>query len=242
LLILSHLERKQSGASFLDGRVLVGSMNRGGLAGTVFEMDDTFTCLTAQRLKELRCEGGKVLFRLDPRDAASGRTLLACADAVNDLYHHRLAAFVEPLAVERRESGYHNLKDAASMIRLCGVAAGLGASSAHVWLKMPYSEGLSEVARATTLPILLLGGPARESPAEILKDFADGLAASPRIRGAIIGRNLLFPSSGDPLPMCRALTALVHRNRTLEQAVQILAEPCPAVRVTARKKQARTRR
>ena len=242
LLILSHLERKQSGASFLDGRVLVGSMNRGGLAGTVFEMDDTFTCLTAQRLKELRCEGGKVLFRLDPRDAASGRTMLACADAVNDLQRHRLAAFVEPLAVERRESGYHNLKDAVSMIRLCGVAAGLGASSAHVWLKMPYSEGFSEVGRATTLPILLLGGPARESPADILRDFADGLAASPRVRGAIIGRNLLFPSSGDPLPMCRALTSLVHRNATLQQGVQILAEPCPAGRVTARRKQARKRR
>ena len=33
LLILSHLERRASGKGFLDGRVLVGSMNRGGLAG-----------------------------------------------------------------------------------------------------------------------------------------------------------------------------------------------------------------
>ena len=29
LLILSHLQRRQRGKSFLDGRVLVGSMNRG---------------------------------------------------------------------------------------------------------------------------------------------------------------------------------------------------------------------
>ena len=43
LLILSHLERRQKSAGFLDGRVLVDSMNRGGLSGTVFEMDDTFT-------------------------------------------------------------------------------------------------------------------------------------------------------------------------------------------------------
>src|SRR4029077_17480694 len=32
LLFLGHLERKKGGKSFLDGRVLVGTMNRGGLA------------------------------------------------------------------------------------------------------------------------------------------------------------------------------------------------------------------
>lgn len=228
LLILSHLERSRSGASFLDDRVLVGSMNRGGLAGTEFEMEDTFTCLTARRLKELKCDGGKMLYRLNSRDAASGRTLLACAGAVNELGRHRLAAFVEPLAVERRDNGYYTLKDSASMIRQCGIAAALGESSAHVWLKLPYGEDFAAVCCATTLPILMLGGPARENPAEILKDFSDGLAVSPRVRGAIIGRNLLFPSNGDPLPMCRALTALVHRGANLEKAVQILAEPCPA--------------
>ncbi len=239
LLILSHLERKQSGGSFLDGRVLVGSMNRGGLAGTEFEMEDTFTCMTAERLKALKCDGGKMLFRLDSRDAASGRTLFACARAVNELRDHRLAAFLEPLAVERRENGYHTLKDAATMIRLCGIAPGLGSSSAHVWLKIPYAEDFATVCRATTMPILLLGGPARESSAELLKDFAEGLASSPRVRGAIIGRNLLFPAGGDPLPLCRALTALVHRAAALEQAIAILAEPCPAEQRPAGKKQSR---
>ena len=54
LLILSHIERERTGKSFLDGRVLVGSMNRGGLAGTAFEMEDTFTGISAERLAELR--------------------------------------------------------------------------------------------------------------------------------------------------------------------------------------------
>src|SRR5207247_5514172 len=53
LLILSHLERKRAGEGFLDRRVLVGSMNRGGLAGTAFEMDDAFTSMTAERIAEL---------------------------------------------------------------------------------------------------------------------------------------------------------------------------------------------
>ena len=38
---------KRGGRGFLDGRVLVGSMNRGGLAGTSFEMDDAFTGIGA---------------------------------------------------------------------------------------------------------------------------------------------------------------------------------------------------
>ena len=35
----------------LDEKVVVGSMNRGGLAGTAFEMDDRFTGYDAQSIK-----------------------------------------------------------------------------------------------------------------------------------------------------------------------------------------------
>ena len=76
----------------------------------------------------------------------------------------------------------------------------------------------------STLPILLLGGPGRESPAATLKDFASGLEAGANVRGAIIGRNLLFPGDADPLPMCRALTALVHRDVGLDGALRVLEE------------------
>jgi len=229
LLILSHLERRRGGDGFLDDRVLVGSMNRGGLSGTAFEMDDAFTGMSAGRLAELRCDGGKMLYRLDPEDPASGRTVEACADAINSLRRHRLAAFVEALEVKRGTDGYHTAQDSAALIRHCGIAAALGDSSAHVWLKLPYSEDFGRVCRATTLPILLLGGPARESPIETLRDFAAGLTSSPRVRGAIIGRNLLFPPHQDPLPMCRALTAMIHRGAGFNEAVQLLAETPAAV-------------
>ncbi len=225
LLLLSHLERRKLGGSFLDGRVLVGTMNRGGLANTVFEMDDAFTGCTALRLVELRCDGGKMMYRLDPEDAASGRTLLACAEAVNALRRQRLPAFLEALGVARKSGSYHSMNDAATLVRNCGIASGLGESSSHLWLKLPYCQDFSRVGRATTLPILLLGGPARDNPIDTLSDFASGLAASPRVRGAIIGRNLLFPGDDDPLPMCRALTALVHRGASLEEAALVLAEP-----------------
>ncbi|PYQ47760.1 MAG: hypothetical protein DMF78_22900 [Acidobacteria bacterium] len=45
------------------------------------------------------------------------------------------------------------------------------------------------------------------------------------MRGAIIGRNLLYPGDADPLPMCRALTALVHRGVDLPTALKRLEEP-----------------
>src|SRR5205814_1867702 len=89
LLVLSHLERRRKGKGFLDGRVLVGSMNRGGLAGSAFEMDDAFTSMSAARIAELRLDGGKMMYRLDPQDAGSGRTIQACARALNDLRRHR---------------------------------------------------------------------------------------------------------------------------------------------------------
>ncbi len=222
LLALSHLERQRTAASFLDDRVLVGSMNRGGLAETAFEMEDTFTCMTAERLSELGCDGGKMLWRLDAQDAASGRTLTACAHAVNSLRAKRLAAFVEPFEVQKKNAGYETLKGADSLVRLAGIAAALGDSSLHVWLKIPYCNQLARVCSATTLPILLLGGPARESSEAALRDFADGLAAGSRVRGAIVGRNLLFPGDGDPLPMCRALTRMVHERTTLEEALNLV--------------------
>jgi hypothetical protein len=229
LLILSHLERRQGGTGFLDGRVLVGSMNRGGLSGTAFEMDDAFTGMSAERLANLRCDGGKMLYRLDTQDIASGRTLQACAEAINSLRRHRLPAFVEALEVTRGTDGYRTVQDSSALVRQCGIAAALGESSAHVWLKLPYSEDFGRVCRATTLPILLLGGPARESPTETLRDFAAGLSSSPRVRGAIIGRNLLFPADRDPLPTCRALTAMIHCGATFDEAVQLLVEAPVAV-------------
>jgi DhnA family fructose-bisphosphate aldolase class Ia len=138
---------------------------------------------------------------------------------LNDLRRQGLAAFLEPLGVKRTDRGYEPEKDAATLARQCGIAAALGESSAHLWLKLPYCENFEQACRASTLPILLLGGPARETPEDTLRDFAAGLAASPRVRGAIIGRNLLFPGAADPLPMCRALTALVHKRASLAQAI-----------------------
>jgi len=59
LLALSYLVRGSGGPSFLDNKVLVGCMNRGGHAGVEGEIDDRFTCFTAKQIKRMNFEGGK---------------------------------------------------------------------------------------------------------------------------------------------------------------------------------------
>jgi hypothetical protein len=59
LLAVNRLMREMGGPSFLDGRVLIGCMNRGGLAGTVFEMDDRMTAFTPERPLQMRLDCGE---------------------------------------------------------------------------------------------------------------------------------------------------------------------------------------
>src|SRR5436853_7470870 len=149
-------------------------------------MVDHSTALTAGLLPQCRCAGGKLMYRMDPQDHASARTMLPCSAAVTALRRRNLAAFLEPQGVLRKADSYEVQKDIATMVRQCGIASALGESSLNLWLKLPYCEGFAQVGRATTLPIRLLGGPARETVAEPLRDYAEGLASSSRVRGAII--------------------------------------------------------
>ena len=52
LFILNKLQRERGEKSFLDGKMLVGTVNRGGLKNTVWEMDDMPSCYTVDRLRE----------------------------------------------------------------------------------------------------------------------------------------------------------------------------------------------
>ena len=74
-------------------------------------------------------------------------------------------------------------------------------------------------ARETTLPILLLGGEPVGDVRPFLRELAAGLRAGPNVRGALVGRNVLFPGDGDPFAAAEAAGGLVHRGWTLEQAL-----------------------
>lgn len=183
----------------LDDKVVVGSMNRGGLVGTVFELDDRFTAYDAAALAAAGLEGGKMLTRIDPDDPSTAATLSAAGRAVSELAARRLMAMVEPFICHRVDGRVRNELTAEAMIRATAVVAGLGTTSAYTWLKVPIVPELERVMAATTLPALILGGEVPTDPREqdaAFTGWAKALAL-PTVQGLVIGRSLLFPPGDD---------------------------------------------
>src|SRR3954452_14777168 len=92
----------------LDGRSVFGSMNRAGLAGSVFEIDDRFTGYDAATIAAMGFDGGKMLTRIDPDDPATASTLEGWGNAVSPLAGHRLMAMVEPFIAHRVDGRVRN--------------------------------------------------------------------------------------------------------------------------------------
>jgi hypothetical protein len=181
----------------LEGKVVIGSMNRGGLAGTVFEIDDRFTGYDAASIARAGYQGGKMLFRIDPSDPATPVTMQACADAVSALAEHRVMAMVEPFISRRDEFGrIRNDLSTEAVVRSATVAAGLASTSAYTWLKLPVVERMDVVLAATTLPVVLLGGEVSDDQGAQFAAWSKALA-SPNVRGMVVGRSLLFPPDGN---------------------------------------------
>ena len=219
LLTIDGLLRAAGAPTLLDGRLLIGSVNRGGLAGSTWELDDPPTGVTPSACREWKLDGAKLLLRVDPSEPASLKTLLACAAAINEANACGLPTFLEPLPVTATDNGYAVVKTAEALARLAGVASALGNSSRYLWLKLPYCEGFQTVARATTLPILLLGGESAGDPAPFLRQLESALAAGPNVRGALVGRNVLYPGDEDPLAMAEAAGGIVHEGWSVEHAL-----------------------
>ncbi|MGW1345093.1 Cgl0159 family (beta/alpha)8-fold protein [Kribbella sp. NPDC002412] len=194
----------------LEGKVVIGSMNRGGLQGAAFELDDRFTAYrTAEEIAARRLDGGKMLTRIDLADPGTVATLESSAAAVTGLAEHKLMAMVEPFWSTRTDGRVTNLLDPDSVIKSIHIAAGLGATSAYTWLKLPVVDDLERVMEATTLPTLLLGGDPTTSPEETYASWGKALSL-PSVRGLVVGRALLFPPGGDVAAAVDRAAALVH--------------------------------
>ncbi len=212
VLAVDLLGGRRGAQSLLANRLLIGCMNRGGLAGTAFEMADAFTAFTAPQLAAMNMDGAKLMFRLEPLEFASGQTIAACSRAVNECLDEGLTVFLEALMVRFEDGRYVVDKTGDSLIRLCSVASGLGKSSWKTWLKLPYTVDYARVAAATTCPILILGGPAVGDPQGLLSEVAQAMAAGDNVRGALVGRNVLYPGDADPAAVAEQVSAIVHKG------------------------------
>jgi hypothetical protein len=223
LLSIDGFLRDAGAQPLLHEKVLIASLNRGGIAGSSWELDDPMTGATAKTCKTWRLDGAKILLRVDAREPLSLKTMLATAQAINECNALRLPVFLEPLPVTRTEKGYTVVKTHDSLARLAGVASALGDSSRYLWLKLPYCPGYEIVARSTTLPILLLGGESAGNPEPFLRELGSALRAGSNVRGALVGRNVLYPGDEDPLAMAEAVGGIVQEGWTVDQALASMA-------------------
>jgi hypothetical protein len=193
----------------LEGKLVIGSMNRGGLQGASFELDDRFTAYTATEIAARGLDGGKMLTRICLSEPGTVATLESTGRAVSELAERRLMAMVEPFMSVVHGGRVTNLLDPDNTIRSIHIAAGLGASSAHTWLKLPVVDELARVMEATTMPTLLLGGDPQGDPTDTYASWGKALEL-PAVRGLVIGRALLFPPDGNVAAAVDIAAELVH--------------------------------
>ena len=194
----------------LDDKVVIGSMNRGGLQGATFELDDRFTAYDADTIAANGLDGGKMLTRIALDEPGTAPTLEASGSAVTALARHGRMAIVEPfMTVRTSPNRVENLLDPDSVIDSIHIAAGLGATSARTWLKLPVVHEMARVLDATTLPCLLLGGDPKGEPADTYVEWGRALEHS-SAAGLVVWRALLFPPDGDVASAVDAAVDLVH--------------------------------
>ncbi|GAA2042670.1 hypothetical protein GCM10009819_31420 [Agromyces tropicus] len=193
----------------LDGKVVVGSMNRGGLRGATFEYDDRFTAYDIPSIVRDGLDFAKTLLRVNLADPGTADTLQSNARAVSEAAEARIPIMLEPFMSRWVDGVATNVLDADSVITSVAIAAGLGDSSAYTWMKLPVVDDMERVMAATTLPTLLLGGDRATDPDATYAAWERALLL-PGVRGLVVGRTLIYPPDGDVAAAVDTAADLVH--------------------------------
>lgn len=193
----------------LDDKVVVGSMNRGGLKGATFEMDDRFTAYDIDRIVRDRLDFAKNLVRINLADAGSVNTLQAAASAVGEATDAGVPIMLEPFMSKWVDGSLRNDLSTNAVILSIAIASGLGNSSSHSWLKLPVVPDMERVMSSTTLPTLLLGGDLSGDQDKTFESWGRSLSL-PGVRGLVVGRSILYPKDGDVESAIDIAASLVH--------------------------------
>lgn len=193
----------------LDDKIAVGSMNRGGLAGASFEMDDRYTAYDIDSMVRSRLDMAKLLIRVNLADSATADTLQTSANAVSRAAAVGLPIMIEPFMSRWSHDRIANDLSTEAVVTSVAIASGLGASSAYSWLKLPVVPDMHRVLEATTLPTLLLGGDPSGNVVETYAAWGRALEL-PGVHGLVVGRTLLYPADDDVASAVDTAAALVH--------------------------------
>ncbi|NIM50880.1 MAG: 3-hydroxy-5-phosphonooxypentane-2,4-dione thiolase [Gemmatimonadales bacterium] len=146
---------------------------------------------------------------------------------VGSQYEHQTLANLAHLIDESVEYGIPVLavtavgkelekRDARYLSLCCRIVAELGAH----FVKTYYCEDFERVVESCPIPVVIAGGPKLETDLDALR-----LARSAIEQGAVgvdMGRNVW--QSDHPVPMIRALRAVVHEGTSPEEAHELLLE------------------
>ncbi|CAN5207501.1 hypothetical protein BH23BAC3_BH23BAC3_27620 [soil metagenome] len=221
LLILHGLMNKEGGG-FLDGKLLITSLNRGGLPSAAWELDDPITGADAKTCIKFGIDAAKMLLRVDFTSNESLKTIKYCAEGVRDMNSQNLPIILEPLPVVKHQNSFKVIKEGDPLIKLIGVTSALGDSSRNIWLKIPLTNDFERVVASTTLPIVILGGDRNTEITDLLTGLSDALSSGHQVRGVMYGRNVLYPKKADPKQVATVIGKLVHGESDPQGSIEKL--------------------
>ncbi|HVU71642.1 MAG TPA: hypothetical protein VHE83_01650 [Mycobacteriales bacterium] len=186
------------------------SLNRAGLAGTVFELDDRLVA-SAESAVAMGCRGAKIMTRID-RDHPSGAAQLELlGHSIEECARVGLALMVEPLSWTngRMDRTTEGIAYAAM------VAHDIGAPLLKVPVPNDIPDGearveaVARIVGSVGVPVLFLGGPRGSARDVLLAEVRDAIAGGGA--GLAIGRGVY--QDDDPAEMARLVAAIVHPDR-----------------------------
>ncbi len=183
------------------------SINRTGLAGSVFELDDRLVASVSRAAAD-GWTGVKHMTRIDTEDPVTASALELLGRVLEEARAAGLEALVEPLTW----SGGRIRRDTEGVVLAAVIAHDMGAPVVKVPVPAasPGAERQRAVARVVAsvgVPVLFLGGPrtevGRERVLDEVRDVMEGGGA-----GMAMGRTVY--QDPDPAEMAGLVDAIVH--------------------------------
>ena len=188
------------------------SINRTGLAGSVFELDDRLVASPASATGA-GYTGIKMMTRIDLQDPVTASALELLGRVLEDCRARQLEALIEPLTWIGGAGGSID-RTVEGIISAATIAHDLGAPL----LKVPIPacpagaariDAVHRITDSVGVPVLFLGGPHTGDRAALLAEVADAMAGGGA--GMAIGRTIY--QDPDPLGMAKLVAELVHEAR-----------------------------
>ncbi len=183
------------------------SINRTGLAGSVFELDDRLVASVGRAASD-GWTGIKHMTRIDFENPHTASALELLGQVLEQSREAELEALIEPMVWH--EGRIHRATDAIVLAAVIAHDIGAPVIKVPVPAARPGAERQRAVARvvaSVSVPVLFLGGPraeaGRDRVLEEVRDVMEGGGA-----GMAMGRTLY--QDPDPAEMAGLVNALVH--------------------------------